>query len=148
MVARGQLEGETVLLLDDGHYLRQHAQEICSRVGARDEANFQGTSLATVCRMVAAGMGVTLLPECARGVEACEGTGLVVRPFSDADPSRQVVLMWRRNAPARGGLPAHITAQPLGRLTIRAANACNTITTATTALVSGTLNHPAPHVSA
>ena len=99
-VATGQLEGETVLLLDDGHYLRQHAQEICSRVGARGEASLQATSLATVCRMVATGMGVTLIPECARGVEAREGTGLVARPFSDADPSRQVVLMWRRNAPA------------------------------------------------
>lgn len=94
------LEGETVLLLEDGHCLRDHVREICNQVGARGHSEIQGTSLATICQMVAAGMGVTLLPASARDVEARHGTGLAVRPFSDTDPCRQVVLMWRRNAPA------------------------------------------------
>ena len=94
------LEGETVLLLDDGHNLRDHAQRICDRVGARGDSTARDTSLVTICRMVAAGMGVTLLPACARSVEAREGTGLVVRPLRDAALYRQVVLMWRRTAPA------------------------------------------------
>ena len=94
------LEDEAVLLLEDGHCLRDHVRDICNRVGARGDGGIQGTSLATVCQMVAAGMGVTLLPASAQAVEAREGTGVVVRPFSDANLFRQVVLMWRRNAPA------------------------------------------------
>lgn len=60
----------------------------------------QGTSLHTICQMVAAGMGVTLLPASARQVEAREGTGVVVRPFSDRKPGREVVLAWRMLAPS------------------------------------------------
>ena len=91
---------ETVLLLEDGHCLRDQALEICERAGAGNDAGIQGTSLHTICQMVAAGMGVTLLPASARPVEAREGTGVVVRPFSDTTPSRQVVLVWRKPAPA------------------------------------------------
>ena len=94
------IKDESVLLLEDGHCLRDHVRDICNQVGARGDGSIQGTSLATVCQMVAAGMGVTLLPASAQAVEARQGTGLVVRPFSDANPCRQVVLMWRRNAPA------------------------------------------------
>ena len=94
------LEGETVLLLEDGHCLRDHVRDICDRAGARSDGGIQGTSLATVCQMVAAGMGVTLLPASARAVEARDGTGVAVRPFRDADPCRQLALIWRRHAPA------------------------------------------------
>ncbi len=96
----GSLEDETVLLLEEGHCLRDHVRDICDRAGARGDGDIQGTSLATVCQMVAAGMGVTLMPASARAVEARDGAGLVVRPFSDADPCRQLALIWRRNAPA------------------------------------------------
>ena len=95
-----ELEDETVLLLDDGHCFRDHVRDICNQAGARSDSGIHGTSLATICQMVATGLGVTLLPACARAVEARDGTGVVVRPFSDADPFRQVVLLWRRNAPA------------------------------------------------
>ena len=94
------LEDETVLLLEDGHCLRDHVREICDRTGARSDGGIQGTSLATICQMVAAGMGVTLIPASAQAVEAREGTGVAVRPFSDADPCRQLALIWRRHAPA------------------------------------------------
>jgi LysR family hydrogen peroxide-inducible transcriptional activator len=94
------LVGEAVLLLEDGHCLRDQALEICSRVGAEENGDIQATSLATLCQMVAAGMGVTLLPRSARAVEAREGTGIVVRPFRDAAPSRKLVLTWRRRSPA------------------------------------------------
>lgn len=94
------LVGEAVLLLEDGHCLRDQALEICSRIGAEEAGEIQATSLATLCQMVAAGMGVTLLPRSARAVEAREGTGIVVRPFRDAAPSRKLVLTWRRRSPA------------------------------------------------
>jgi LysR family hydrogen peroxide-inducible transcriptional activator len=99
-VALDQLKGEPVLLLEDGHCLRDQALDICNQVGAADHGQIQGTSLATLCQMVAAGMGVTLLPQSAHAVEAREGTGLVVRPFRGSSPSRHLVLVWRRRAPA------------------------------------------------
>lgn len=94
------LVGEAVLLLEDGHCLRDQALEICSRVGAEEAGEIQATSLATLCQMVAAGMGVTLLPRSARSVEARDGTGIIVRPFRDAAPSRKLVLAWRRRSPS------------------------------------------------
>ena len=96
----GDLAGEAVLLLEDGHCLRDQALEICSTVGVANAGEIQATSLATLCQMVAAGMGVTLLPRSARDVEAREGAGLIVRPFRDASPSRKLVLVWRRRSPA------------------------------------------------
>jgi LysR family hydrogen peroxide-inducible transcriptional activator len=99
-VAIDHLVGEAVLLLEDGHCLRDQALEICSRVGAEEAGEIQATSLATLCQMVAAGMGVTLLPRSARAVEARDGTGILVRPFRGAAPTRKLVLTWRRRSPA------------------------------------------------
>ncbi len=94
------IRDETMLLLEDGHCLRDQTLEICDRAGVRDGGEIQGTSLHTICQMVAAGMGVTLLPGSARQVEAREGSGVVVRHFSDLKPGREVVLVWRRHAPS------------------------------------------------
>jgi LysR family hydrogen peroxide-inducible transcriptional activator len=99
-VAVDHLVGEAVLLLEDGHCLRDQALEICSRVGAEESGEIQATSLATLCQMVAAGMGITLLPRSARAVEAREGNGIVVRPFRGVAPTRQIVLAWRQHSPA------------------------------------------------
>jgi LysR family transcriptional regulator, hydrogen peroxide-inducible genes activator len=99
-VAVDHLVGEAVLLLEDGHCLRDQALEICSRVGAEEAGEIQATSLATLCQMVAAGMGVTLLPRSARAVEARDGTGILVRPFRGVAPTRKLVLTWRRRSPA------------------------------------------------
>ena len=99
-VAMRGIREETVLLLEDGHCMRDQTLEICDRAGVRSGGYIQGTSLHTICQMVAAGMGVTLLPASARQVEAREGTGVVVRPFSDTKPGREVVLVWRKLAPA------------------------------------------------
>ena len=94
------IRDETVLLLEDGHCMRDQALEICDRAGAGNDGGIQGTSLHTICQMVAAGLGVTLLPSSARQIEARDGTGVVVRHFSDTKPSRQVALAWRKLAPA------------------------------------------------
>jgi len=59
-----QLEGETVLLLDDGHCFRDQALAVCRRAGA-DEASVRATSLSTLAQMVAGGAGITLLPRIA-----------------------------------------------------------------------------------
>ena len=98
-VAIDDLAGETVLLLEEGHCLRCQVLKVCRSVGAR-EVSKGGTSLATICQMVAAGMGVTLLPTSAAPIEARRGSGIVVRPFSDVTASRQLALAWRRRSPA------------------------------------------------
>ncbi|MDW3218935.1 MAG: LysR substrate-binding domain-containing protein [Acidimicrobiales bacterium] len=95
-----QLAGEAVLLLEDGHCLRDQALEICGRVGAEEAGEIQATSLSTLCQMVAAGMGVTLLPRSARSVEARDGTGIVVKPFRGDPPTRRLVLAWRSRSPS------------------------------------------------
>ena len=98
-VSTDDLAGETVLLLDEGHCLRCQVLKVCRHVGAR-EVSKGGTSLTTICQMVAAGIGVTLLPTSAAPIEARRGSGIVVRPFSDVTASRHLALAWRRRSPA------------------------------------------------
>ncbi len=100
-VAERDLEGEEVLLLEDGHCLRTQALALCSRAGAREAPRVRATSLGTLTQMVGGGLGMTLLPEIALSVETHSSPNLVVRPFRDPRPTRQVGLVWRR-ASARG----------------------------------------------
>jgi LysR family hydrogen peroxide-inducible transcriptional activator len=98
------LRGERVLLLDDGHCLREQALEVCAR-GRAEEAGYRATSLPTLVQMVAGGGGVTLLPRIAVETEAPRA-GLVVRPFAAPVPRRTLVLAWRRGAAAEPALRA------------------------------------------
>lgn len=98
----GVLAGLPMVLLEDGHCLRDQALDVCATVGADPSTGLgaiQGTSLTTLCQMVAAGQGVTLLPASAVSVEARPGAGVVVRPLRDPSPRREVVLAWRRTSP-------------------------------------------------
>ncbi len=91
------LEGHTLLLLEDGHCLRDQALEVCSRVDVREAEDFRATSLETLRQMVVAGLGITLLPEFA--VEAPFGSqrGLAVRRFAKPAPRRLVGAVWRKS---------------------------------------------------
>ena len=91
------LEGERVLLLEDGHCFRDQALAICSAGGAQ-EVGFRATSLPTLTQMVAVGAGITLLPALAVDVENRRGE-LALRPFAPPRPSRTLVLAWRRQCP-------------------------------------------------
>jgi LysR family hydrogen peroxide-inducible transcriptional activator len=90
------LQGERVLLLDDGHCFRDQALSFCSRAGA-EEASYRATSLATLVQMAAGGAGVTVLPTLAVGLEN-RRDALCVRPFAPRAPSRTVALVWRKGA--------------------------------------------------
>src|SRR5580704_11636152 len=87
-----------VILLEEGHCLRDQALSVCRLVG-REAAEMQATGMSTLCQMVATGLGVTLLPTSAVALEARPGTGLVTRPFADPAPSRTIGLVWRRTSP-------------------------------------------------
>jgi len=98
------LEGERVLLLDDGHCLRDQALAVCTRARA-EELGFRATSLSTLVQMVASGAGVTLLPLIAVETEAARA-GLSARAFAAPAPGRTLVLAWRRGAAAEPALRA------------------------------------------
>lgn len=102
-VKLGALDGERVLLLDDGHCLRDQALAVCARAGA-EELGFRATSLHTLVQMVAGGAGVTLLPRIAQG--EAPRAGLRARPLAAPAPGRTLVLAWRRGAAAEPALRA------------------------------------------
>ena len=97
-----ELTDSNVLLLDDGHCLREQALAVCSRAKAR-ELEFRATSLSTLVHMVAGGAGVTLLPALAVAFEA-ERAGLGTRSFGRPAPHRTIALVWRKRSPLADAL--------------------------------------------
>ena len=101
LAGRGQLSLDDLadprlLLLADGHCLRDQALDVCHLAGASEKGEFQATSLETLRQMVAANVGVTLLPALAvkPPVARSENIGLVA--FRDPPPSRRIAMVWRR----------------------------------------------------
>ena len=101
-IALRDLEQAPLLLLEDGHCLRGQALAICAKAGAR-EADFRASSLPTLMQMVAAGMGLTLLPALCAPMERTRAS-LVLRPFAPPVPGRQLVLAWRGGSPLAGAM--------------------------------------------
>jgi LysR family hydrogen peroxide-inducible transcriptional activator len=97
-IRAADLKGQTLLLLEDGHCLRDQALEVCSRVDVREPEDFRASSLETLRHMVVAGLGVTLMPELA--VESPFGAqrGLTIRQFAKPAPSRIVGAVWRKSS--------------------------------------------------
>ncbi|WP_160123526.1 hydrogen peroxide-inducible genes activator [Rhodovarius lipocyclicus] len=89
---------EDLLLLEDGHCLREHALSACSLEGARRNTGFGGTSLHTLVQMVANGLGVTLLPQLAIDAGILRGLDLKVVPLAGDSPARSIGLVWRRSS--------------------------------------------------
>jgi LysR family transcriptional regulator, hydrogen peroxide-inducible genes activator len=91
------LDQQTVLLLEDGHCLRDQALEVCHHVDIREAENFRATSLETLRQMVVAGLGVTLLP--ALAVEPPFGgqRGMTTIAFNNPQPQRIVGAIWRKS---------------------------------------------------
>ncbi len=90
------LADEKLLLLEEGHCLRDQALEVCKHAGT-EEQDFRATSLETLRQMVAAGLGITLLPRLAAEGPFASTRGLIVRPFSPPAPNRVIGAIWRRS---------------------------------------------------
>lgn len=100
------LRGATLLLLEDGHCMRDQALDVCSGVDVNEKQDFRATSIETLRQMVAAGAGVTLLPELAtRGAYAAP-RGMVLRPFVRPAPVRRIGALWRRTSPREDAIEA------------------------------------------
>ena len=95
------LAGERLLLLEEGHCLREHALDACRLGDRRARTQFEASSLHTLVQMVAAGIGVTLLPRLAVDAQVARGTGISISRLA-APASRQVGLAWRRTSPRAG----------------------------------------------
>jgi LysR family transcriptional regulator, hydrogen peroxide-inducible genes activator len=100
------LKGETLLLLEDGHCLRDQALEVCSRAGVREQQDFRATSLETLRQMVATGAGVTLLPELAGSGAYRSARGVALRPFARPAPQRHIGALWRKSTARRAAIGA------------------------------------------
>ena len=89
------LEDEDVLLLEDGHCLRDQALSLCQQIGIRELDDFRASSLTTLVQMVSSGNGVTLLPEMSLRVEATPARKLSLLRFRKSRPARTIGLAWR-----------------------------------------------------
>lgn len=102
------LNDETLLLLEDGHCLRDQALDICSAAHVQEKQDFRATSLETLRQMVAAGVGITLLPELAGRGAYGNAKGVVIRPFARPVPTRTVGAVWRKSTARREAILALI----------------------------------------
>ena len=95
-----------LLLLEDGHCLRDQALNVCRKVDARQLRRFGASSLATLAQLVANGQGITLLPDLFVHAEGGRLAGVRLLPFPDPVPARTIGLVWRRTLPSRKDVAA------------------------------------------
>ena len=98
-VSMCDLDGQELLLLEDGHCLRAQALEVCALAGAHERVDFHATSMETLRQMVAAEVGVTLMPVLSVKPPIPETHNLALRRFESPPPSRTIALVWRRSSP-------------------------------------------------
>lgn len=101
-IAGGGLKAEDLILLEDGHCLRDQALAACNIEAPRGDDVFAATSLHTLVQMVSSGLGVSFLPEMAVRAGLADTPGVVVRAIeatgTNAAPSRQIVVAWRKGS--------------------------------------------------
>ena len=100
-----QISGERLLLLEEGHCLRDQALDYCRQIEhgplpGLAVSGFGASSLSTIVQMVANGLGITLLPELARSLCAHDPR-IVLRHLMPPEPSRAIGLAWRRSSPRK-----------------------------------------------
>ncbi|MGH1417299.1 MAG: hydrogen peroxide-inducible genes activator [Hyphomicrobiaceae bacterium] len=109
------IQDERLLLLEEGHCLRDQALRYCGLREVEAIRTFGASSLTTIVEMVSAGLGITLLPEMCQGVEQRSRDIQLLR-FAPPEPSRKLGLAWRKTSPRRGDFIE------LGRLLLKARN--------------------------
>ena len=93
------IDESRLLLLEDGHCLKDHALAACNRPEIRAEATMLGTSLHTIVQMIDNSLGMTILPEMALAAGILERTHIAAAPLAADNPSRHIALVWRRASP-------------------------------------------------
>ena len=98
-VEAAAIDENRLLMLEDGHCLKDHALAACNRPELRAEAAMMGTSLHTLVQMVDNGLGITFVPAMAIEAGILEGTGVDARPLEAVHAFRRIALVWRRSSP-------------------------------------------------
>jgi LysR family hydrogen peroxide-inducible transcriptional activator len=101
-VAAAEIDENRLLLLEDGHCLKDHALSACNRPELRANAAMMGTSLHTLVQMVDNGLGLTFVPGMAIEAGILSGTGVAAKPLRSEHPYRRIALIWRRSSPREG----------------------------------------------
>jgi len=118
-IAMSDLEHTELLLLEEGHCLREHALEVCALAGAHERVDFHATSMETLRQMVGAGVGLTLMPLLAVKPPIAPTENVAIRPFEDPVPKRTLALVWRGSSALSGffsELAENLKALPAGLL--------------------------------
>lgn len=92
------LHSQNLLLLEDGHCLRDQALEVCHMAGAGEKSGFRATSLETLRQMVAADVGITLLPMLAVKPPVAQAPNVQLVEFRGHPPSRRIAMLWRKSS--------------------------------------------------
>jgi LysR family hydrogen peroxide-inducible transcriptional activator len=92
------LSEHSLLLLEDGHCLRDQALEVCELSGASEKSGFRATSLETLRQMVAANVGVTLLPTLSIKPPVARSENIHLVQFRGDAPSRRIAMLWRKSS--------------------------------------------------
>jgi LysR family hydrogen peroxide-inducible transcriptional activator len=98
MLKLADLSNQNLLLLEDGHCLRDQALEVCHLAGAGEHSGFRATSLETLRQMVAANVGITLLPVTAVKPPVAPLDNLHLIEFKGHPPSRRIAMVWRKSS--------------------------------------------------
>lgn len=98
LVEPGDLKSAPLLLLEDGHCLREHALDACALGDSDVYGSFSATSLFTLTQMVRAGLGATLLPKMAVDAGLAAASDLLVRPLAAAEAVRTIGIAWRKGS--------------------------------------------------
>lgn len=105
-VSVSDLEGSTLLLLEDGHCLRDQALDFCGDVDTREREDFRATSLETLRHMVGAGAGITLLPKLAAMGRSPQHRSVVTKPFAEPVPYRRLGIVERSSCAKKEAIAA------------------------------------------
>lgn len=97
-VTMDDLRDQELLLLEDGHCLRDQALEVCQLAGAHEKLDFHASSMETLRQMVAANTGVTLMPTLAVKPPVAHTENVVIRPFEQPGPRRTIAMVWRKSS--------------------------------------------------
>lgn len=94
IISQDELKNQKLLLLDEGHCLRDQALNLCDTIGAIENQSFRASSLETLRQMVVAGAGITLIPEIALN----DNKFITYIPFDKPNPTREIALAWRKGS--------------------------------------------------
>ncbi len=99
-----ELIDQKLLMMEDGHCLREQALEVCRLSGANEKSGFRATSVETLRQMVAANVGITLLPTEVIKPPVAQSPSIHLLGLSDSHPSSRIVMLWRRSSAMNGFL--------------------------------------------